>query len=209
MCCIIDFGFRGNYGSKVKTITYWPKGTTRAPPGHHQANLTEIDIKYSSELIRKSRVIFLEPPDMPLAWCKRILLVSLVCQSNWSTNLQTVLAIPAFTEIDIKYSSEMIRKSRVIFLEPPDMPLAWCKRILLVSLVCIRYMGLYNTYFPLAIRWAESPSLDCRRRIAIPRAVSVRRSRAHIFFDPLAWIWQGDNGCFSIPSHDKVTGVYI
>ena len=152
MCCIIDFGFRGNYGSKVKTITYWPKGTTRAPPGHHQANLTEIDIKYSSELIRKSRVIF---------------------------------------------------------LEPPDMPLAWCKRILLVSLVCIRYMGLYNTYFPLAIRWAESPSLDCRRRIAIPRAVSVRRSRAHIFFDPLAWIWQGDNGCFSIPSHDKVTGVYI
>jgi hypothetical protein len=117
-----------------------------------QGVFTEIDIKYSSEMIRKSRVIFLEPPDMPLAWCKRILLVSLVCQSNWSTNLQTVLAIPAFTEIDIKYSSEMIRKSRVIFLEPPDMPLAWCKRILLVSLVCIRYMGLYNTYFPLAIR---------------------------------------------------------
>ena len=99
--------------------------------------------------------MFLDPPDMPLVWNKRTPLTSLVCQSNWSTNLWSVFALPTFTEINIKYSFQLNRKSRVIFLEPPDMPLAWCKRTLLITLVCLRYVGLYNAYFPLAIRWAE------------------------------------------------------
>ena len=94
----------------------------------------------------KLNTISLEPPDMPLAWCKRILLVSLVCQSNWSTNLRAVFAIPGFTEIDIKYTCQYPRKARFIFLEPPDMPLAWCKRILLISLVCQRYAETYLVY---------------------------------------------------------------